>query len=97
MKDIQEHEILKKVDPAPWKEVPLVLNNRSLNGLRTKFAESLSLKLLPGGGGALLLHFVSQFYWMGLVYWFPLVLVSGVTTTRSTGVGPSLTLFSGSE
>ena len=28
VKEVEEHEILKKVDPAPWKDVPLVLNNR---------------------------------------------------------------------
>jgi len=39
MADVQEAhppEIMEKVKPAPWKEVPLVLNNRSFGWVTDK-------------------------------------------------------------
>jgi len=36
VKEVEEHEILKRVDPAPWKDVPLVLNNRSYKWVTDK-------------------------------------------------------------
>ena len=45
--------ILKKVDPAPWHDEPLVLNKRNFHWVTEKFVELSREKLQPGGGGVL--------------------------------------------
>ena len=81
VKELEEHEILKKIDPAPWKEVPLVLNNRSYKWVTDKICGIVESKPQLGGGGASSLLFVLQVLpeWDWFI-WYQQVLVSGEIT-----------------
>jgi len=65
----EQHEILKKVDPAPWKEVPLVLNNRSYKWVTDKICGIVESKTPTWWWWCFITALcVASFTGMGLVY-----------------------------
>ena len=65
----EPHEILKKVDPAPWKDVPLVLNNRSYKWVTDKICGIVESKTPTWWWWCFITALcIASFTGMGLVY-----------------------------
>ena len=64
-----DHEILKKVDPAPWKEAPLVLNDRSFKWVTDKICGIVESKTPTWWWWCFITALcVASFTGMGLIY-----------------------------